>query len=60
MTPVAPAVPRVRKGLPEGSALQLTAQEERDVIIEYKCVPRATRHTPAVLASACAGAALRR
>ena len=47
-TPVAPGVPRVRKGLPEGAVLQLTAQEERDIIIESKCVSRGRlqpRHT---------------
>ena len=38
LVPVAPGVPRVRKGLPDGAVLQLTPQEERDVVIEYKCV----------------------
>ncbi len=36
--PVAPAVPRVRKGLPPGATLTLTPAEVRDVILEYKCV----------------------
>jgi hypothetical protein len=47
--PVAPAVPRVRKGLPPGATLTLTPAEVRDVILEYKCAPacRAARRAAA-------------
>jgi hypothetical protein len=38
VTPVAPAVPRVRKGLAPGAPLALTPAEAQNVILEYKCV----------------------
>jgi hypothetical protein len=38
VTPVAPAVPRVRKGLAPGAPLVLTPAEAQNVILEYKCV----------------------
>jgi hypothetical protein len=44
--PVAPAVPRVRKGLPPGAPLLLSPAEARDVILEYKCAPPVRRPLP--------------